>query len=160
MISRTKQLYTHSLNRYQKLGGFFQVVNKILVLETSRFFNRRKGLLFAKKHQKLFLWFSGTLYSVRYEILTVWLIVKEFFLRNENFSLSLVITYSKFRSTLKIVIACSAVFDGWQAEANIWIEFFFNQSVLESVKNSIYDNCKNTYPYSAPSPVSQRLNFP
>ena len=33
----------------------------------------------------------------------------------------------------------------------------FESIMLESVKNSIYCNCKNTYPYSLPFPVSQRI---
>ena len=32
--------------------------------------------------------------------------------------------------------------------------------VLKSVKNSIYDNCKNTYPYSLAFPMSQRVILP
>ena len=34
-------------------------------------------------------------------IVTVWLIVKPFFVKNENFSHNIVITYNEFQSTIK-----------------------------------------------------------
>ena len=38
-------------------------------------------------------------------------------------------------------------------------EKLFLSFVSESVKNSVYDNCKSTHPYSLPFRVSQRVIF-
>ena len=58
-------------------------------------------------------------------IVTVWLIVKPFFVKNENFSRNIVITYNEFQPTIKVENSGLSYWDYNEGELLQKIVFLF-----------------------------------